>query len=147
VIHKPALANISAADWPSVDLHCLLLGEQSTAAPAPGDTYLTDINVEDNELVASGYVRQTCSGLASTWNSTSKLWELTAASTVFPTITPSLGGAVTCAVFYVPGTDDTDSLLVRTVVPLLSGVPTSIALTGSTFTVAWPEPVTIGNAP
>ena len=145
VIHKQFIHDVAPKDWVALDLHCLLLGEQSTAAPGPGDAYLGDIDVEDNELIAGGYVRQTCSGQAVAWNATTKLWELTAATTWFPTITPTIGGdAVTAAIFYVPGVTDDLGMLVLSAVPLFAGLPSSIALTGSTFNVAWPDPIPVG---
>jgi len=140
VIHKKFSQLVSPNTWATVPLWCLLLHEDSTAAPVVGDEFVSDLVPAVNELVNPDYERIECSGLAATWNDTLDVWELWADTTTFPAMTPQHAGqGVLSAVFFALVGDDTTSPVLRSVT-----LATAVELDGTSLVVPWTEPIRVG---
>jgi len=114
VIHKKFSQLVSPNTWATVPLWCLLLHEDSTAAPVVGDEFVSDLVPASNELVNDDYDRVALTGKTSTYDTVANAWELSADSVEFGPLT---GATITQGVkgwaLYAHVTNDSDSILIR----------------------------------
>ena len=131
-LHRGGLQRVSPYVWPSLTVKALLFHEASTAAPNVDDVYVSSVVPASNELVNTGYSRVTLTGLASTYNTTTNLWELEADDVDFGALTgDTLTTGVTGWAIYAFVTNDADSILIR------SYTGAANTLTGDHVRIAW----------
>lgn len=137
-IHRGGLQRISPFAWTTLTLKVLLLHEESTAAPNPDDIYVADLTPASNELVNDDYDRVTLTGLASTYDTGTNTWELTADAVNFGALT---GATITQGVkgwaLYAQVTNDADSILIR------SYTGAAQTFTGDDVLVSWADGVVL----